>query len=181
MSKIGLNPIKIEDGVTIEVSNSNIVVKGPLGELSLKYPNFLKIEVVDGSVLLTRLNEEKFTKSMHGTIRSLVANMIKGVKSGYEKKLEVVGVGFRAKMEGNDISLNLGYNHPIIVKVPSHLKANVPDEGTIIISGIDNQEVGKFAAKVRELKKPEPYKGKGIRYEGEYVRRKSAKSAATKK
>lgn len=181
MSKIGLNPIKIEDGVVVEVSNSTVIVKGPLGELSIKYPSFLKIEVIDGNVLVNRINEEKFTKSMHGTIRSLIANMINGVKTGYEKKLEIVGVGYRVKMDGNDISLNLGYNHPIVVNVPSHLKASVPDEGTIVISGIDKQEVGKFAAKIRELKKPEPYKGKGIRYYGEYVRRKSSKSAATKK
>ncbi len=181
MSKIGLNPIKIEEGVTVTVDNSKVTVKGPLGELVTSFPNFLTVEVNGDIMQVNRLNEEKFTKSMHGTIRSLIANMVVGVKTGYKKKLEIVGVGYRVKMEGNDISMNLGYNHPIKVAVPSNLKVEVPDESTIYVSGIDKQAVGLFAAKVREIKKPEPYKGKGIRYEGEYVRRKSAKSAATKK
>jgi large subunit ribosomal protein L6 len=183
VSRIGLSPIKIEEGVTVEVQKNAVKVTGPLGNLSIEYPsNLLTVEVKDGQVLLSRVDDAKFTKSVHGTIRSIVANAVKGVKSGYEKKLELVGVGYRVKKEGTDkVSFTLGFTHPVVFQIPAGISVEVPDEVTVIIKGYDKQVVGQLAAKIRSKRKPEPYKGKGIKYSDEIVKRKSSKAAATKK
>lgn len=184
MSRIGLSPVKIEEGVTVDLSkNGLVVVTGPLGSMNVEYPvTLVKVENNDGTLQVSRLNEAKLTKSVHGTIRSLVANAVAGVKSAYEKKLELVGVGYRVKMEGsNKLSFTLGFTHPVVFEIPTGLTVEVPDEVSVTIKGFDKQLVGQFAAKIRAKRKPEPYKGKGVRYSGEFVKRKSSKSAATKK
>jgi large subunit ribosomal protein L6 len=181
MSKIGLDPIKIEDGVQVEVADKMVTVKGPKGELKVELPWKVNAEVKDGQVLVTITEEDKIGKSLHGTFRMLIANAMEGVKNGYIKNLELVGVGYRARMEGTSLVLNLGLNHPVKFDSPEGITVEVPEETKIIVSGIDKQKVGEHAARIREVRKPEPYKGKGIRYEGEYVRRKSAKAAVAEK
>jgi large subunit ribosomal protein L6 len=177
MSKIGINPIKIEDGVTVKIEKDTVVVNGPLGEIVVNYPESIKIVDEAGEIIVSRKNETKPAKSMHGTVRMLVANAVLGVKNGYTRKLEIHGVGYRVAQEGVNISLSLGLNHAIKVEPIEGTELVVEDETTILVKGFDKQKVGEMAAKIRELKKPEPYKGKGIRYEDEYVRRKSAKVA----
>jgi large subunit ribosomal protein L6 len=176
MSRIGNNPIKIEDNVKVEIKNKTVTVVGPKGTLMVELPWNVDAKVVDGNIIVTRQNEEKIAKSLHGTMRSLIANAVYGVSHGYEKVLEIVGVGYRAKKEGNKISIALGWTHPVVIEPAEGIEFDVPDENTIVIRGIDKQKVGEWAAKIRAIKKPEPYKGKGIRYRGEYVRRKSAKT-----
>lgn len=177
MSRIGNKPITIEEGVTVVVDKNMVNVKGPKGELSIELPFKLEAEVKDNEVLVSRIDEEKLSKSMHGTFRMLIANAIEGVKNGFEKRLELVGVGYRARMEGTTLVMTLGWNHPIKVEPYEGIEIEVPDETHVIIRGIDKQKVGEFTAKVRAIRKPEPYKGKGVRYQGEYVRRKSSKSS----
>ncbi|MBI2357162.1 50S ribosomal protein L6 [Candidatus Dojkabacteria bacterium] len=181
MSKVGYNPITIEDGVTVTIEGRNVTAKGPKGELSTTLPINIEIEQKENQLFLTRKNEEKPTKSLHGTFRALVANIVNGVKNGFKKKMEVIGVGYRVRMEGTKLVMTLGWNHPVEVVAPEGITIEAPDETTIIVSGADKQKVGETAAKIREIRKPEPYKGKGIRYEGEYVKKKSAKSAASSK
>lgn len=181
MSRVGAQAIKIEDGVTVTLNGKEVLVKGPKGELSVTLPWRLDLSVEDGFVNVKRSDNEIETKALHGTFRMLVSNAMKGVKEGFVKKLELVGVGYRCRMEGTTLVMNLGLNHPVHFATPEGMLIEVPDENHIIISGIDKQKVGQIAAKIREIKKPEPYKGKGIRYEGEYVRKKSAKSAVTAK
>lgn len=178
MSRIGYKTLKIEDGVEVTLNGNIVTVKGALGEMSLTISDSLKVEIVDGEVKVSRESEEKKVKSLHGTTRMLIANAVHGVKHGFEKKLEIVGVGYRVKSEGNGISLSLGLNHPVIFQPYEGTQLLVEGETMITVKGFDKQKVGELAAKIREVKKPEPYKGKGIRYLGEYVRRKSAKSAA---
>ncbi len=181
MSKVGYNPITIEPGVTVKVENNQVVVNGPKGELKTPMPAHINMNQEGNTITFTRENEEIPTKAMHGTVRAIVNGMVEGVSKGFSKKLEVVGVGYRVRMEGTALVMNLGLNHPVKIEPLDGIIISTPDEATIIVSGIDKQKVGEFAAYVREIKKPEPYKGKGIRYEGEYVRRKSAKSATGKK
>lgn len=181
MSKVGYNPITITEGVTVTVDGKKVTAKGPKGELSVTVPYMIDVEVKDNQILLTRKNEEKLTKSLHGTNRALVANIVKGVKDGFSKKLEVIGVGYRVRMEGTTLVMNLGWNHPVKVASPEGITIESPDENTIIVSGADKQRVGEVAASIKEIRKPEPYKGKGIRYEGEYVKRKSAKAGVSSK
>ena len=176
MSRIGLKQITIEDGVTVTVNKKDVLVKGPKGELTVTLPWKLDIVINDKIVEIKRSDEEIETKAIHGTFRMIVANAMTGVKNGFTKNLELVGVGYRARMEGNALVMNLGLNHPVKFEAPEGITIAVPDETKVNISGIDKQKVGEFAAKVREFKKPEPYKGKGIRYEGEFVRRKSSKA-----
>lgn len=181
MSRIGIQPVTIEDSVKVEINGKELSFVGPLGNLSLTLPEVISAKIEDNSIKLTRSNEEKQSKSLHGTYRSLIANAVNGVKNGYTKKLQMSGVGYRVSMQGNKLSMTVGYTHPIVVEVPEGLSAEVPDEITMIIKGIDKQKVGLFASKIKNVKKPEPYKGKGISFEGEYVRRKSAKSATATK
>jgi large subunit ribosomal protein L6 len=176
MSRIGIQPVKIEEGVEVSVAGQIVTIKGSLGELKIDLPEKLKAEVKEGEVLVTRSAEDKQTRSSHGTFRSHIANAVFGVKEGFKKELELVGVGYRAFAQGNDLQLTLGWNHPIDIKTPEGLKIEVPSETQVIISGFDKQLVGEHAARIREIRKPEPYKGKGIRYKDERVRRKSSKS-----
>lgn len=177
MSRIGKNPIKIEKGVDVSIKDRNVMIKGPKGALEIELPFKLNAKVEDDEILVSRIDEEKLSKSMHGTYRMIIANAIEGVVKGYERKLELVGVGYRARLEGTTLVMTLGWNHPIKVEPYEGIEIEVPEETKIVIRGIDKQKIGEFAAKVRAIRPPEPYKGKGVRYAGEYVRRKSSKSS----
>jgi large subunit ribosomal protein L6 len=177
MSRIGLEPITIEEGIEVTVDKQTVFVSGNGKEIKIVLPEVLSVKIEDNKLILSRSNEEKQSKSIHGTVRMLIYNAIYGIKHGYEKKLELVGVGYRARMEGNTLVMSLGWNHPIKVESPEGITVEVPDETKITVKGYDKQKLGEFTAKVRAIRPPEPYKGKGIRYEGEYVRRKSSKSS----
>lgn len=182
MSRIGKAPITVPNGVTVTVGNDNVIaVKGPKGELKQAIDRDIKIEVKDGQILVTRPTDQIRHRALHGLSRALLANLVKGVTDGYEKKLELIGVGFKAANQGNVLDLALGYSHNIIFEVPSELKvATAQEKGqnpTITITGTDRQLLGQVAAKIRSLRKPEPYKGKGVRYAGEVVRKKAGKAA----
>ena len=182
MSRIGKQPIVVPQGVTITVGKDNVVtVKGPKGELKETVDRDIIVEVKDGEVTFNRPTDQGRHRAMHGLYRSLVSNMVKGVTDGFEKKLELVGVGYKAANQGNILDLALGYSHNIIVEIPSELKvATAQEKGqnpTIILESIDKQLIGQVAAKLRSLRKPEPYKGKGVKYAGEILRRKAGKAA----
>jgi len=177
MSRIGKLPIDVPQGVEITIDKDNLVsVKGPLGTLSEKIDKNIKVALEDNQIVVTRPNDLKVNRSMHGLYRSLIANMVEGVTKGYAKKLEIVGVGYRATKKGNDLDLQLGFSHPVVMTDPEGITTEVPVQTEIIIKGIDKQMVGNYAAKIRDLRKPEPYKGKGVRYAGEHVRRKEGKA-----
>jgi len=177
MSKIGKKPIEIPEGVTIIVEERAVKVKGRKGELSFKLPKEVKLELNGRQLLVLPAGKSKKTPALWGTIRAVVANMVIGVEKGFEKKLEIEGVGFKAQIQGNDLILSLGFSHPVIFKTPEGIKISV-EKNTIIVSGISLELVGQTAANIRALKKPEPYKGKGIRYVGEIIRRKAGKKVA---
>ena len=177
MSRIGKEPITIEEGVEVTKEGKSILVHGPLGDIKINLPSSLDAEVKDGAVTITRKEQTKQAKSDHGTYRMILSNAICGVKNAFEKKLELVGVGYRARMEGGNLVMSLGWNHPVTVTPPEGVQIEVPEETKVTVKGYDKQKVGETAAKIREIRKPEPYKGKGIRYEGEYVRRKSSKAS----
>jgi large subunit ribosomal protein L6 len=176
MSRIGLQEITIEENVEVKLEDRTVTVTGPLGEIKVGLPKDLDVEIKDNVVKVIAKGESKQTKSNHGTYRALIQNAITGVKQGYSKGLELVGVGYRARVEGGKLIMSLGLNHPVEFEAPQGIQIEVPEETKIIVKGYDKQKVGEFAAKIREIKKPEPYKGKGIRYQDEYVRRKSSKS-----
>lgn len=178
MSRVGRKPIPIVKGVTVTQQNGTVVVKGPKGELRAAIHPTIAVEVKDNEVVVTRKSDEKEAKALHGLWRALMQNMINGVTTGYSKKLEIVGVGYRAEMKGKKLQLQLGYSHPIVFGAPEEVKIETPTQTNIIVSGIDKQLVGLVAAKIRSFKPPEPYKGKGIKYENEYIRRKAGKAAA---
>lgn len=178
MSRIGNRKINIPEGVTVSVENNTVTVKGPKGELSYTFNKDITVTVEDNSVIVTRPNDLKLVKSLHGTTNANITNMIVGVSEGYKKELEIVGVGYRFQVAGNKINVNAGFSHPVEVIVPSDLKVEQVNTTEIAISGIDKQKVSEFAANIRKLRKPEPYKGKGIRYKGEHIRRKEGKKAA---
>ena len=182
MSRIGKAPITVPSGVTVSVGNDNVVtVKGPKGELKQPIDRDIKVEVKDGEILLTRPTDQIRHRALHGLSRALVSNLVKGVTEGYTKKLELIGVGFKAANQGNVLDLALGYSHNIIFEVPKELKVTTAQEKgqnpNITLEGIDRQLIGQVAAKIRSLRKPEPYKGKGVRYAGEIVRKKAGKAA----
>ena len=182
MSRIGNKAITIPAGVEVSVADGNeVTVKGPKGTLTRTFSPLMTIEQNDGVLTVKRPNDEKHTKQLHGTTRALLASMIEGVEKGFSKTMKVVGIGYRAALAGNKLTLNVGFSHPVDFTVPSNLTVTVPDANTIVVAGIDKQEVGQFAAEVRATKKPEPYGGKGIRYVDEHVRRKEGKTAAAKK
>ena len=182
MSRIGNKTITIPAGVEVTINEGNeVTVKGPKGTLTRKFSSLMGIENKDGVITVTRPNEEKHTKQLHGTTRALLAAMINGCHEGYTKTLQIVGIGYRAALQGKKLTLGLGFSHPVEFEVPSDLTVEVSDANTINVSGIDKQRVGQFAAVVRASKKPEPYGGKGIRYKDEHVRRKEGKTAAAKK
>ncbi len=176
MSRIGQEPITIEEGIEVKIEGKKVVVSGSGKETVITLPEQITVEVKDGQILVTRSNDEKLSKSLHGTFRAIIFNAVKGIKESFEKKLELVGVGYRARMEGTTLVMSLGWNHPIKVESPEGITIEVPEETKVVIKGHDKQKIGEFAAKIRGIRKPEPYKGKGIRYEGEYVRKKSSKS-----
>ena len=182
MSRIGKAPVNLPKGVTITIGKDNVItVKGPKGELKETIDRDIKVEIAEGLVNITRPTDQIRHRAMHGLYRSLVGNMVKGVTEGYTKKLELVGVGYKASNQGNLLDLALGYSHNIIFEIPKELKVVTSQEKgqnpTIILEGVDHQLIGQVAAKIRGLRKPEPYKGKGIRYVGETVRRKAGKAA----
>ena len=182
MSRIGKLPVNLPSGVTITIDDANVVsVKGPLGTLSQKIDSDITVEVEDNVITLSRPNEEKRLKSLHGLYRALIANMVVGVSKGYRKDLELVGVGYRAEANGQQLEMSLGYSHNIIMELPQEIKVETKTEKrsnpVIILTSIDKQLIGHVAAKIRSLRPPEPYKGKGIKFVGEQLRRKAGKSA----
>jgi large subunit ribosomal protein L6 len=179
MSRIGRKPIQPVKGVNIERANGTLKVTGPKGALSASIPSTISIDVKDGIVAVGRSSDEKQQRALHGTWRALLNNMVKGVSDGFQRKLEIVGVGYKAEVKGKKIQLSLGYSHPILFAPPAGIKIEIPAPTSIVISGIDKQLVGQVAAKLRSFRPPEPYKGKGVKYEGEYIRRKAGKAAAT--
>ena len=181
MSRIGRMPIAIPAGVTVEVAENNkVTVKGPKGTLERVLPAEMEIKVEGAEVIVSRPNDLKKMKSLHGLTRTLINNMVVGVNTGYEKKLEVNGVGYRASKSGNKLTLNLGYSHPVEMIDPAGIEAVVEGQNIIIVKGIDKEKVGQYAAEIRDKRRPEPYKGKGIKFVGEQLRRKAGKTAAAK-
>lgn len=182
MSRVGNAPVKITDGVDVKIDGSTITVKGKLGELSQTVSDAISVKTEDGEIVLERKNELKQTKASHGLYRALIANMVEGVSKGFEKKLELVGVGYRASHQGQRVDLALGYSHNIVIELPEAVKVNTLSEKgknpAIILNSHDKQLLGMVAAKIRSFRKPEPYKGKGIRFAGEYIRRKAGKTAS---
>ncbi|MBQ3053992.1 MAG: 50S ribosomal protein L6 [Clostridia bacterium] len=182
MSRIGNMPITLPEGVEIKIGRDNkITVKGPQGTLEARINPDMKVKSKDGVVTVTRPTEDKEHKSLHGLSRTLINNMVVGVSQGFEKKLEVEGVGYRATKQGDKLVMNLGYSHQVEMAEIEGIKIEVPDQNTIIVKGVDKQKVGQFAAEIREKRPPEPYKGKGIRYAGEVIKRKEGKTGAKKK
>jgi large subunit ribosomal protein L6 len=178
MSRIGKKPVEIPSGVDVEVDDGNVVtVSGPRGELSQAMHATMRIVVEDGTLRVERPDDVGFSRSLHGLTRSLVANMVEGVTKGFEKRLQIVGVGYRAALKGKDVELQVGYSHPVLVQQPEGIEFEVPAPTQIVVRGNDKQQVGEVAANIRKIRKPEPYKGKGIRYENEYVRKKAGKAA----
>ena len=177
MSRIGNKEIIVPSGVTIEIDENNLVsVKGPKGTLSEQISKDMKIEQEDGKLTVKRPSEHKTHRSLHGLSRTLINNMIVGVTEGYSKKLEIVGVGYRAAKQGKKLVLSLGFSHPVEMEDPEGIEVEVPTQTEIIVKGVNKQQVGNYASKIRDWRKPEPYKGKGIKYSGEHIRRKEGKT-----
>lgn len=176
MSRIGRKPIAIPAGVDVKIEDNLVTVKGPKGTLSEQISKELSIEMKDGELEVKRPSDNKKHRSLHGLSRTLINNMVVGVTEGYSKKLEIIGVGYRAAKQGNKLVLSLGFSHPVEMEDPKGLEIEVPSQTEIIVKGINKQQVGNYAAKIRAWREPEPYKGKGIRYSGEYVRRKEGKT-----
>jgi large subunit ribosomal protein L6 len=179
VSRIGRKPVPTVKGIKIEKKDGVVKISGPKGELVANIPTSISMDVKDDHILLTRSSDIKEQRALHGTWRALVSNMVKGVSEGFHKKLEIVGVGYKAELKGKKVQFALGYSHPILFEPPVGIKIEIPIPTNIIISGIDKQLVGQVAAKLRSFRPPEPYKGKGVKYEGEYIRRKAGKAAAT--
>ena len=176
MSRIGKLPIPLPAGVTVAIDGQHVSVKGPKGELALTVSEPIKITLEDNNVIVTRPDDEAKSKSLHGLTRTLIANNVHGVSTGFTKTLEIVGTGYRAASKGSNLELALGFSHPVVVEPPQGITLTVEGNTKIIVSGVDKQAVGEVAANIRKIRKPEPYKGKGVRYEGEKVRRKAGKS-----
>ena len=180
MSRIGRKPIVIPTGVEVKIDGSNITVKGPKGTLDSKIHPMMTAKVENGEVVVTRPNDEKEARSLHGLTRTLISNMVEGVTNGFKKELEIQGVGYRAAKQGKNLVMNLGYSHQVIVPEIDGITIEVPAQNKVVIHGADKQKVGQFAAEVREKRPPEPYKGKGIKYVDEVIRRKVGKTGAKK-
>jgi large subunit ribosomal protein L6 len=177
MSRIGKAPIPLPDGVDFTYDDAVVTVKGPKGELTQRVPREMLVEVADGIIEVKRPTDSGNHRSLHGLTRTLIANMVTGVTQGFEKRLEIVGVGYRAGVKGKDLELLVGYSHPVVIQPPEHVEFETPQPTVVLVRGIDKQVVGEVAAKVRSIRPPEPYKGKGIRYADEYVARKVGKRA----
>ncbi len=178
MSRIGNQSIAIPSGVDITLDGHTLTVKGPKGTLSHQLPESMQVEVAADEVKVTRPSDDKEHKSLHGLTRSLINNMVIGVTEGYSKTLEIVGVGYRAAVKGKNLNLTLGFSHPVVMEPPAGIEFETPEPTKIIVKGADKEVVGQVAAEIRDWRKPEPYKGKGVRYEGEHVRRKAGKTGA---
>ncbi len=176
MSRIGKNPVIIPDGVEVKLEGNKVIAKGPKGTEEVVIRDEIEVQVVDNTIVLTRKNDDRTSRALHGLSRTLVNNAVIGVKDGFEKKLEIQGVGYRANMQGTAINLVLGYSHPIVLEPPAGVAVNVEANTKITVSGTNKQAVGDMAALIRSKRAPEVYKGKGIRYEGEFVRRKAGKA-----
>src|SRR5947199_9608434 len=177
MSRIGRQPIELPSGVNVSLLPGRVMVNGPLGELTQEVPARMKIEQSESSITVSRPTERGEDRALHGLTRTLIANMVEGVTKGFEKRLELQGVGYRAALQGADLRLDVGFSHPVVLKAPQGITFEVPVPTQIVVKGVDKQQVGQVAAEVRKVRPPEPYKGKGIRYQGEYVRRKVGKRA----
>ena len=177
MSRIGRKPIAVPDGVTVEIRPGSVAVRGPKGELSERVSPEMAVSQEDGRVVVTRPTDRGDHRALHGLTRTLLANMVTGVTQGFEKRLEIQGVGYRAALRGRDLEMQLGFSHPVTVKAPDDITFEVPQPTQIVVSGISKQRVGEIAAQIRKWRPPEPYKGKGIRYQGEHVIRKVGKRA----
>lgn len=176
MSRVGKSPVTVPDGVDIEIDGSSVKVKGSKGELSRTFNERIGFEVDDGVLTVTRPDDARESKALHGLSRALINNMVVGVSEGFKKDLEIQGVGYRAALKGSNIELQVGYSHSVLVEAPDGITFEVPEPTKISVSGIDKEKVGQVAANIRKVRPPEPYKGKGIRYAGEYVRRKAGKA-----
>ena len=177
MSRIGRQPITVPDGVDVQIAAGQVTVKGPKGELAQNLVSDMKVELADGTVTVERPTDRGEHRALHGLTRSLIFNMVQGVTEGYEKRLEIQGVGYRAQLRGNSLELALGFSHPVSVQAPEGIEFEVPQPTEIVVRGIDKQQVGQIAADIRKRRPPEPYKGKGVRYAGEQVTRKVGKRA----
>ncbi|HEY7366400.1 MAG TPA: 50S ribosomal protein L6 [Methylomirabilota bacterium] len=180
MSRIGKQPIPIPQGVKVQIDGDVVRAEGPKGKLAQPVPSGLRAQVDDGRVVITRAGDDRRVRALHGLTRALLANMVRGVQAGFEKKLEIIGIGYRAQMQGRNIQLALGYSHPVIFPLPETITAEIDKQTLITVRGPDKALVGQTAAKLRALRNPDPYKGKGIRYAGEVVRRKVGKKAGAK-
>lgn len=178
MSRVGKQPVAVIKGVKVQINATQCLVEGPKGKMDLGIPYGISVEHKDEQLIVERKNNDKKIRSLHGTIRKLLFNMVAGVTSGFKKELSIVGVGYKAQMKGKDLVLNMGFSHPVEMVVPADLKVSTPKPTQIIVEGIDKQKVGEFAAKIRRIYPPEPYKGKGIRYVDEVVRKKLGKALA---
>lgn len=176
MSRVGLKPVEIPSGVTIDIKGDVVTVKGPKGELSRTFSSDIKVNIEENVLTVARPSDHKEHRALHGTTRSLIANMVEGVTKGFEKGLEIIGVGYRASKSGEKLILNVGYSHPVEMIPEQGIDIEVPSNTKVVVKGIDKERVGAVAANIRAVRTPEPYKGKGIRYEGEYVRRKEGKT-----
>lgn len=176
MSRVGKKPIEIPSGVTISFDGNNVTVKGPKGELSRSFNPDIEIKVEDNVINVSRPSDSKEHRALHGTTRALLSNMVEGVSKGYERALELIGVGYRAQKQGTKLVLNVGYSHPVEIEPEQGLEIEVPSNTKVIVKGTNKERVGALAANIRDVRPPEPYKGKGIRYEGEFVRRKEGKT-----
>jgi large subunit ribosomal protein L6 len=177
LSRIGNKPIELPAGVSVAVDPGRVMVNGPLGELTQQIPQRIAVEQSDGTLNVKRPTERGEDRALHGLTRTLIANMVEGVTKGFEKRLEIQGVGYRAALRGTALELNVGFSHPVVLQPPAGISFDVPTPTEVVVKGIDKQQVGQTAAEVRAVRPPEPYKGKGIRYQGEYVRRKVGKRA----
>lgn len=177
MSRIGLKTIEIPNGVEVKIDGNTVTVKGPKGELTRNFHNDMEIVMEENQLNINRPSDNKEHRSLHGTTRSLISNMINGVSKGFEKQLEIIGVGYRAQKQGNKVVINAGYSHPVEIGPIDGIEIEVPKNTNLIVKGIDKEKVGAIAANIRAIRPPEPYKGKGIRYVDEYVRRKEGKTA----
>src|SRR3954454_1939352 len=177
MSRIGKQPIELPAGVSVSIAPGRVMVNGPLGELTQQVPVRMQVDQEDSTIVVKRPTERGDDRALHGLTRTLIANMVEGVTSGFQKRLEIQGVGYRAALRGTDLELNVGYSHSVVVKPRPGISFEVPAPTQVVVKGIDKQQVGQTPAEIRRVRPPEPYKGKGIRYEGEYVRRKVGKRA----
>jgi large subunit ribosomal protein L6 len=177
MSRIGKRPIEVPGGVTVSIDPGRVQVAGPLGTLQQEVPQRMQISQEDGTIVVKRPTERGDDRALHGLTRTLIANMVEGVTKGFEKRLEIQGVGYRAALKGTDLELSVGYSHPVVIKPRTGISFEVPVPTQVVVKGTDKQQVGQTAAEIRKVRPPEPYKGKGIRYEGEFVRRKVGKRA----